>query len=69
MVQQQFMLIESEKRHLENKYNISYFLEKIHEVKSKIEACVQLKTTLETELKEFRNSVVEKEDKLYREVI
>jgi hypothetical protein len=68
LVQQQFMLIESEKRHLENKFNIAYFLEKIHEVKTKIEAGMELKKNLTSEIDQFRNSIQEKEGKLYKEV-
>ena len=69
LVQKQFVEIENEKRHLENKYNISFFMEKINEIKCKVDSNVAIKNRLIAEYDEFRSSIQEKEQKLYKEVV
>lgn len=68
LVRMQFSEIESEKKHLENKFNIAFFLEKINEVKQKMETSIAVKNKLITEYEEFKLHCEDKEHKLYREV-
>lgn len=68
LVQKQFLEIENEKKHLENKYNISYFLEKINEIKTKLDGNASIKSKLVAEYDEFKSSIQEKAQKLYKEV-
>jgi len=68
LVRMQFSEIENEKKHLENKFNIAFFIEKINELKQKMEASIALKNKLIGEYEEFKLHCEDKEHKLYREV-
>jgi hypothetical protein len=69
LVRMQFSEIENEKKHLENKFNIAFFIEKINELKQKMEASMALKNKLISEYEGFKLHCEDKEHKLYREVL